>query len=162
MIDIIDKKQMHNSVIMGKEYASKDWTCVISMFLTSFNVYFVFGCACFMCVCLKTAIWVFLAFLGQGLAFFVKTGWQPCCVVQQDSILQAGVCASQSSRTPMLNCSYSRKHQRSLILQLSIALTQWWVCFTPLLNTQPKCGSYELLCRNTEFIFLRYPDLERW
>jgi len=40
------------------------------MFLTSFNVYFVCGCACFMCICLKPAIWLFLAFLGQGLAFF--------------------------------------------------------------------------------------------
>ena len=28
------------------------------------------GCACFVCVCLKIAIWVFLAFLGQGLDFF--------------------------------------------------------------------------------------------
>jgi len=36
MIDVIDKKQMHDSAITGKEYASKDWTCVISMFLTSF------------------------------------------------------------------------------------------------------------------------------
>jgi len=49
MIDVIDKKQMHDSVITGKEYASKDWTCVISTFLTSFNVYFVCRCACFMC-----------------------------------------------------------------------------------------------------------------
>jgi len=40
------------------------------MFLTSFNVYFVFDYACFMRICLKTAIWLFLAFLGQGLAFF--------------------------------------------------------------------------------------------
>jgi len=56
MIYVIDRKQMHGSVITGKEYASKDWTCVISMFLTIFNVYFVCGCACFMCICLKTAI----------------------------------------------------------------------------------------------------------
>jgi len=48
MIYVIDKKQMYGSVITGKEYAYKDWTCVISMFLTSFNVYFVCGCACFM------------------------------------------------------------------------------------------------------------------
>ena len=47
---------MHDSVITGKEYASKDWTCVLPMFLTSINVYFVCGCACFMCICLKTAI----------------------------------------------------------------------------------------------------------
>jgi len=40
------------------------------MFLMSFNIYFVCGCACFMYICLKTAIWLFLTFLGQGLAFF--------------------------------------------------------------------------------------------
>jgi len=41
--------------------------CTIEMFLTGFNVYFVFGYAYFaVCVCLKTATWVFL---GQGLAF---------------------------------------------------------------------------------------------
>jgi len=72
LTDVVDKKQMHDSVFTRKEYASKYWTYVISMFfLTSFNVYFVCGCACFMCICLKTAIWLFL----------VKTGWQPCYVV---------------------------------------------------------------------------------
>jgi len=46
------------------------------MFLTSFDIRFVFGYACFMCIlCLKTAIWLVL---GQGLAFLVKTDWQPC------------------------------------------------------------------------------------
>jgi len=29
------------------------------MFLTSFNAYFVFGYACFLRICLKTAIWLF-------------------------------------------------------------------------------------------------------
>jgi len=67
MIDVIDKKQMYDSVITGKENASKEWHCIISMFLTNFNVYFVFGYAYFMCICLKTAIWLFL---GQGLTFF--------------------------------------------------------------------------------------------
>ena len=43
---LLIKEQMHDSVITGKEYASKDWTCVISMVLTSLNVYFVCGCAC--------------------------------------------------------------------------------------------------------------------
>jgi len=42
---LLIKKQMHDSVVTGKEYASEDWTCVMSMFLTSFNVYFVCGCA---------------------------------------------------------------------------------------------------------------------
>jgi len=81
MIDVIDKKQMRNSVITGKEYVSRGWTCVISMFLTSFNVYFVCGCACFICMCPKTAIWLFLAFLDKVWHFLVKTGWQPCYVV---------------------------------------------------------------------------------
>ena len=58
---------MYDSVIMGKENASKEWNCIISMFLTSFNVYFVFGYACIMCICRKTTIWLFL---GHGLAFF--------------------------------------------------------------------------------------------
>jgi len=66
MIDVIDEKQMHDSVITGKEYASKDWTCVISMFLTSFNVYSVCGCACFVCIYLKTYIW----FFGTRSGFF--------------------------------------------------------------------------------------------
>jgi len=41
------------------------------------------------------------------------------CAVWQDSILQSGVRANQSSRTPILDCLYSSRHQRSLIfLQL--------------------------------------------
>jgi len=40
---------MHDSVITGKEYASKDWTSVISTFLTSFNVYF---------VCVVHVLWI--------------------------------------------------------------------------------------------------------
>jgi len=59
MVDVINKKQMYNSVITGKENSSKDWNCIISMFLTSFNVYFVFVYAYFICICLKTPIWIF-------------------------------------------------------------------------------------------------------
>ena len=71
MIDVIDKKQMYNSVITQKEYACKDWNCIISVFLMSFNVHFVFnGYACFMCISLKTASGFPWLFLGQGLAFF--------------------------------------------------------------------------------------------
>jgi len=75
MINVIDKKQMYDSVIMGKENASKEWNCIISMFLTSFNVCFVFGYAYFMCVFLKTAIWLFW---DKVWLFLVKTGWPPC------------------------------------------------------------------------------------
>jgi len=49
MIDFIDKKQMHDSVITGKVNAFKEWNCIVSMFLTSFNVWFVFGYAYLMC-----------------------------------------------------------------------------------------------------------------
>ena len=31
MIDVIDKKQKYDSVITGKENASKEWNCIISM-----------------------------------------------------------------------------------------------------------------------------------
>jgi len=40
MIDAIDKKHLYDSVIMGKENASEEWNCIIPMFLTIFNVYF--------------------------------------------------------------------------------------------------------------------------
>jgi len=61
---------MYHNVITGKENVSKEWNCIASMFLTSFNVYFVFGYAYFMCICLKTAIWHFLAFWGTMSGFF--------------------------------------------------------------------------------------------
>jgi len=48
MIDFIGKKQMYDSVITGKINASKEWNCIVSMFLTSFKVCFVFGYAYFM------------------------------------------------------------------------------------------------------------------
>jgi len=55
---------------------------LISMFLTGFNVYSVFAYACFMCICLKTAIWLFLTFLAQGLFFLVKIVWEPWSLVK--------------------------------------------------------------------------------
>ena len=67
MIDAVDKKQMCHNVITVKENGFKEWNFIIAMVLTSFNVYFVFGYAYFMCICCKTAIWIFL---GQSLAFF--------------------------------------------------------------------------------------------
>ena len=70
MFDVFDKKQMYDSAITWKENASKDWNYIISMFLTSSNIYFVFGYACFISTCFKTAIWLCLFFLRQGLVFF--------------------------------------------------------------------------------------------
>jgi len=46
--DVFHKKQMYNSVITGKENASKDWNCIISMFLIVLIT-----------ICLKTAICFF-------------------------------------------------------------------------------------------------------
>jgi len=48
MIDAIDKKHMYDSVVTGKENASEEWNCIISMYLKSFNIYFLFGYAYFM------------------------------------------------------------------------------------------------------------------
>ena len=68
------------------------------------------------------------------------------CVVLQDSILQTGVCARRSSHTlSMLDGSHSTRHQRSIILQLWIARTQWWVCFTPCCNMQIHSVVFALL-----------------
>ena len=59
---------MHDSVITGKEYASKDWTCVISMFLTSFNVH------CILCVVVHVlcvyASKLLSGFFGTSSGFF--------------------------------------------------------------------------------------------
>jgi len=46
-LKVIDKKQMYDSSIAGKENAPKEWNCIILMFLRSFYIYFVFGYACF-------------------------------------------------------------------------------------------------------------------
>jgi len=40
MFDIFYKKDIYDSVFTGKENASKNWSCIISMFLMSFNIYF--------------------------------------------------------------------------------------------------------------------------
>jgi len=75
MFDVFDKKQMYDHVTTGKENASEDENCIISMFLTSFNIYFVFGYAC--------SMWIYLKRLPSGFVwdkvwiFLVKTDWQP-------------------------------------------------------------------------------------
>jgi len=38
MSDVFNKKQMYDHVATGKENASEDKNCIISMFLTSFNI----------------------------------------------------------------------------------------------------------------------------
>jgi len=64
---------------MGKENASKQLNCIILMFLTSFNVFFVIGYGYFIkciIICFKTAIiW---HFWDKVWLFLVKTGWQLC------------------------------------------------------------------------------------
>jgi len=59
---------LYVSVITGNRNASEDLNCITPMFLTSFNIYFVFGYARFIHVIyVMTAIRIFL----------VRTGWQP-------------------------------------------------------------------------------------
>ena len=78
MIDGIDKKQTYHNVITGKENASKEWNCITSMFLTGFDVHFLFGYVYFLCICLETAIWLLQPFWGGKVwLFLMKTGWQP-------------------------------------------------------------------------------------
>jgi len=68
MIYVIDKKQMYDSVITGKEYASKDCICVISMCLTSFNVYVVW--MCMFCMCMPQN-----CYLGFSSVFGTRSGF---------------------------------------------------------------------------------------
>ena len=44
MFDVFNKRQMYDNVIMGKENASRDWNCIISMFLRRFNVCYICSC----------------------------------------------------------------------------------------------------------------------
>jgi len=48
MNNFIDKKQMYDSGIKGKVNAFKEWNCIVSIFLMSFKICFVFGYAYFM------------------------------------------------------------------------------------------------------------------
>jgi len=58
----LKRNKYATSVITGKENASKDWSCINIDVSDEFYYlqYFVFGYACFMRICLKTAIWLFL------------------------------------------------------------------------------------------------------
>jgi len=81
MVYVIDKKQMHGSVITGKEYASKGWTCAISMFLTSLMSLL---CVVVHVLCVyasKLLSDFFWLFWHKFWLCLMKTGWQACCVV---------------------------------------------------------------------------------
>jgi len=64
VFDVFNTKQMHDSVIMGIENASKNWNFIISMFPMSYDIYFVFGYGCFMCICMISN------FFGTRSGFF--------------------------------------------------------------------------------------------
>jgi len=155
---------MHDSLITRKEYASKDWTCVISMFLTSFDVLFcVWLCMFYVyTVCLKTVIWLFVTFLGEGLDFFGedRLATMLCSSARFDL-------GNPSVRQPV------QPHIHALLrIRRYINAASFCSCNLPwrsdecallhFFNTQPKFCSHVLLCRSIEFIFLRYPNLESW
>jgi len=63
---------MYDSVFTGKENASKNSNCTLSMFLTNFNTYFCLVMHVLLYewpICLRTAIWFILAFSRQCLPF---------------------------------------------------------------------------------------------
>jgi len=49
------------------------------MFLTGFNIYFVFDYACLCEYTLKLVFGFFWLVWNKDSLFLVKTGWQPCC-----------------------------------------------------------------------------------
>jgi len=83
------------------------WRVLLSILCVVVDVLFVYASEL-----LLGFIWLFW---DKVWLFLVKTGWQPCCVLQQDSILQAGVWATQSSRTPMLDYCFSTRRQNSAV-----------------------------------------------
>jgi len=96
------------------------------------------------------------------LAYFMRI--LNSCLVEQDSILQTGVCASESNRT--LLCSTARIRQdisatsffRYKLLWRSdecVLLSYFW-------HAAWYFCTYKPLCRSVEFIFLLYRNLERW
>jgi len=60
---------MYDNVITGKENASKEYNYIMSMFLTSFNVYFVFGYTC-LCVDALKLLSGFFCFFGTRSGIF--------------------------------------------------------------------------------------------
>jgi len=49
MFNVLNKKQMYNTVFTGQDIDSEDLDCIISMFVIKFYYLFLFGYACFMC-----------------------------------------------------------------------------------------------------------------
>ena len=52
----------------------------------SFNIYVVFDYAYFIWICLKTGIWLYLPFLGQGLAFFDENRLATMLLIIRDEV----------------------------------------------------------------------------
>ena len=166
MIGVIDEKQMPESAVTPKEYASKDWTCVISMVSTSFHVYFVCGCARFLCICLKTAIWLFgtrsgffgedrLATLLCSSARFDFANWAVRQTVLPHTCARLLVFDETLAQphSAVVNCSdavimvlFTPLFQRAAkILQLWCPVSQHWVYFPPVSLTW-SASLYSVQC----------------
>jgi len=68
MFNLVNKKQMYDSVITRKENASKDRYCIMSMFLTCFNIHF----CLVMHVSCAYVLRLLSGWLGRSLAFFCE------------------------------------------------------------------------------------------
>jgi len=154
---------MHDSVITGKEYASKDWTYVVSVFLTSFNVYFVCGCACFMCI----------VYISKRLFRFFCLFWEKVWLSFGEERLATLLCslarfdlANRSVRQPVQSHTYVRL----LVFDETLAQPHFAVVncsdavmsvFYSLFSTRSQNFAVMNSCvAALSFIFLRYPNLE--
>ena len=160
MIYVIDKKQMHDSIITGNEYASKDWTCVISVFLTSFNVYFVCGCACFMYAVYASKL--LSGSFGTRSSFFGEDRLANP-VVQFSKIRSCKPGSPAASNSPAAHLRSTARIRRDISASSICSCKLLWrsdeCVLLPFFNTQPKYCSYELLCCSIEFIF---SDILTW
>ena len=78
MFDIFHKKQMHDNVITRKKMLLQIGTASYPCFwwvIISILCLFIR----FMCIRLKTAIWLFSTFWDKVWLFLVNTGWRPRC-----------------------------------------------------------------------------------
>jgi len=85
MIDVIDKKQMYHNVITGKKNASKEWNCIISMFL---RISMSILCLVMHMLCVFALKLLSDFFWDKVWLFLMKTGWQPCSAVVRLAVQQ--------------------------------------------------------------------------
>jgi len=79
LLEVFNKKQMYVNVITGKENVSEEWTCVASMFLTSFNIYL---CLVMHVSCVHV-LWLLSGFFYRIYSLISRTffTWNMACIL---------------------------------------------------------------------------------